>query len=95
MDLKIPDPDSDPDNAGGPLLWPPPQPSLAQQMAREMMENPRLFNPPGPGPEWWKTIEERDRRALEENRKQIAEAEQRQREFEKQKAAEIEAAKGA
>jgi hypothetical protein len=82
MDLKIPDPDSDPDNAGAPLLWPPHQPSLAQQMAREMMENPRLFNPPGPGPEWWKTIEERDRRALEENRKQIAEAEQRMRERE-------------
>ena len=73
--------------------WPLPELSPAQQMARAMMENPRLFNPPGPGPEWWKTIEERDRRALEENRKQIAEAEQRQREFEKKKAAEIEAAK--
>jgi hypothetical protein len=33
------------------------------------------------------------RRALEDNRRQIAEAGQRQREFEKQKAAEIEAAK--
>jgi hypothetical protein len=75
------------------MLWPPHQPSLAQQMAREMMENPRLFNPPGPGPEWWKTIEERDRRALEENRKQIAEAEQRQREFEERQRKELESAK--
>jgi hypothetical protein len=89
MDLKIPDPDIE----GGPLLWPPPQPTLAQQMARAMMENPRLFNPPGPGPEWWKTIEERNRRMLEDNRRQIAEAEQRQREFEERQAAEIAAAK--
>jgi hypothetical protein len=94
MDLKIPDPDSDPDNAGAPLLWPPHQPSLAQQMAREMMENPRLFNPPGPGPEWWKTIEERNRRALEDNRRQIAEAEQRQREFEERQRKELESANG-
>jgi hypothetical protein len=79
---------------GGPVLaWPLPEPSLAQQMAREMMENPRLFNPPGPGPEWWKTIEERDRLALEENRKQIAEAEQRQREFEERQRKELESAK--
>ena len=91
MDLKIPDPD----NAGGPMLWPPHQPSLAQQMAREMMENPRLFNPPGPGPEWWKTIEERNRRALEDNRRQIAEAEQRQREHEEREKADIEKAREA
>jgi hypothetical protein len=38
-------------------------------------------------------IEERNRRILEDNRRQIAEAEQRQREFEKQKAAEAVAAK--
>jgi len=91
MDLKIPDPDIE----GGALLWPPPQPSPAQLMARAMMENPRLFNPPGPGPEWWKTIEERNRRQLEDNRKQIAEAEQRQREREGRERAEIEKAKEA
>jgi hypothetical protein len=93
MDLKIPDPDSDPDNAGAPLLWPPHQPSLAQQMAREMMETPGLFNPPGPGPEWWKTIEERNRLVLAENRKQIAEAEHRQREFEERQRKDLESAK--
>jgi hypothetical protein len=38
-------------------------------------------------------IDARNRRVLEDNRRQIAEAEQRQREFEKQKAAEAEAAK--
>jgi hypothetical protein len=38
-------------------------------------------------------IKERDRRVMEDNRRQIAQAEQRQREFEKQKAAEAEAAK--
>ena len=58
-------------------------------MARDMMENPRLFNPPGLRPP------ERDRRALEENRKQIAEAEQRQREFEDGQRKELESAKRA
>jgi hypothetical protein len=57
-------------------------------MARAMMENPRLFNPPGPGPEWWKAVEVRDRRVLEENRKQIAEAEERTRAHEEREAAE-------
>jgi len=71
-----------------PPLWPPPQPTVGQQMARAMIENPRLFNPPGPGPEWWKATEERDRRALEENRKQIAEAEERMRAHEEREAAE-------
>ena len=52
------------------------------------MENPRLFNPPGPGPELWKTTEERDRRALEENRKQIAEAEESTRAHEEREASE-------
>jgi hypothetical protein len=87
-DLKLPDPDKP-----SQLLWPPPQPSPAQLMAFAMMENPRLFNPPGPGPEWWKTIEERNRRALEDNRRQIAEAEQRQREHEEREKADIEKAR--
>jgi hypothetical protein len=41
-----------------------------------------------PRPRWWKATEERDRRALEENRKQIAEAEERMRAHEEREAAE-------
>jgi hypothetical protein len=41
-----------------------------------------------PRPRWWKAIEERDRRALEENRKQIAEAEESTRAHEEREASE-------
>jgi len=68
--------------------YPPPQPTLAQEMARAMMANPSLFNPPGPGPNWHEEIEARDRKILEENRRQIAEAEARQRAREESEAAE-------
>jgi hypothetical protein len=73
--------------ANEPLLaWPPPQPNLALQMIRP---DPFIISEAAKGT----YIKERDRRVLEDNRRQIAEAEQWQREFEKQKAAEIEAAK--
>ena len=88
MDLKIPDPYKQ-----GQLLWPPPRPTLAQQMARRMMENPDAYTDRFVVSEAWTYLEEGHRRMLEDNRRAIAEAKQRQREFEKQKAAEAEAAK--
>jgi hypothetical protein len=70
--------------ANEPLLaWPPPQPKLALQIAA-IRPDPFLVHEAAKGT----YIEERNRRMLEDNRRQIAEAEQRQREFEKQKAAE-------
>jgi hypothetical protein len=38
MDLKIPDP-----YKNGQLLWPPRQPTIGQQLARAMMENPDAY----------------------------------------------------
>jgi hypothetical protein len=89
-ELRIPNMDKP-----GQLLWPSPQPTPSQQLARAMMENPDAYtdrfvvSEAAAGTH----IEARNRRALEDNRRQIAEAEERQREFEKQKGAEIEAAK--
>jgi len=71
------------------FLWPPPQPNLALQMIAAIRPDPFIISEAAKGT----YIKERDRRMLEDNRRQIAEAEQRQREFEKQKAAEAEAAK--
>jgi hypothetical protein len=90
VDLKIPDP-----YKKDQPLWPPPQPTLSQQLARAMMENPDAYTDRFVASEAAKGtyIEARNRRLLEDNRRQIAEAEQRQHEFEKQKAAEAEAAK--
>ena len=73
--------------ANEPLLaWPPPQPNLALQYLASMPPDPFV------GSEAGTYIAARDRRILEDNRRQIAEAERSQREFEKQKAAEAEAA---
>ena len=77
MDLKIPDP-----YKNGKLLWPPPQPNLALQYLASMPPDPFIAS------EAMNYVEERHRRTLEDNRKQIAEAEQRQREREEREAAE-------
>ena len=80
MDLKIPDPG----NKGGKLLWPPPQPNLALQYLAMHAAGPVHRERSGQ----WNYVEERHRRMLEDNRRQIAEAEQLQREREEREAAE-------
>ena len=76
--------------ANEPLLaWPPPQPNLALQYLASMPPDPFVGSEAAAGT----YFKERDRRVLEDNRRQIAEAERSQREFEKRKAAEAEAAK--
>jgi hypothetical protein len=77
-DLKIPDPNS----RGGQLLWPPPQPNIALEYLANMP--PDTFN----YRDWLPEIEARDRKTREDNRRQIAEAEQRQRERQEREAAE-------
>jgi hypothetical protein len=70
----------------GQFLWPPPT-DLSELLAA-IPTDPFIISEAAKG-----TYENaRYKRALEDNRRQIAEAEQRQREFEKEKAAEIEAA---
>ena len=68
----------------GELWWPPPQPNLALQMHRRDAAATLSSAAKRPKGTY---IEARDRRILEDNRRQIAEAEQRQREFEKQREA--------
>jgi hypothetical protein len=76
--------------ANEPLLaWPPPQPNLALQYLASMPPDPFVGSEAAAGT----YLKERDRRVLEDNRRQIAEAERSQREFEKRKAAKAEAAK--
>ena len=81
-DLRIPSP-----YTTGELWWPPPQPNLALQYLASMPPDPFV------GSEAGTHIAARDRRIMEDNRRQIAEAERSRREFEQKKAAEIEAAK--
>jgi hypothetical protein len=73
----------------GQFLWPPPQPNLALQMIAAIRPDPFLVHEAAKGT----YIEARNRRVLEDNRRQIAEAEQRQREREERERTEIEAAK--
>jgi hypothetical protein len=80
-ELKLPDPDKP-----SQFLWPPPQPP--PELLAAIRPDPFIISEAAKGT----YIEARNRRILEDNRQQIAEAEQRQREFEKQKAAETEAA---
>ena len=75
--LKVPDPEVGENywqngSASG-YLWPPPQPNLALQYLTNM---PRDTFVPSQAMNY---IEERHRRMLEDNRRQIAEAEQRER----------------
>ena len=79
-DLRIPSP-----YTTGELWWPPPLPNLALQYLATMPPDPFIGSEAAKGT----YLRARDRRVLEDNRRQIAEAEQRQREFEKQQAAEM------
>ena len=90
--LKIPDPEVGAKHweigtSGTGYLWPPRQLTPGQQMAHAMMAGTY----PVDSFDWrnWKAkLDERHRRMLEDNREQIAEAEQRQREREEREAAE-------
>jgi hypothetical protein len=77
-DLKLPKFEFEADGDRYQFSWPPPQPNLALQMIATMPPDPFLVHEAAAGT----YIEARDRRILEDNRRQIAEAEQRQREFE-------------
>jgi hypothetical protein len=79
-DLRIPSP-----YTTGELWWPPPQPNLALQYLATMPPDPFIISEAAKGT----YLKERDRRILEDNRRQIAEAEQRQREREQREAAEM------
>ena len=86
VDLKIPDPY----NKDQPL-WPPLQLTPSQQLARAMLANPDAYTDRFVVSEAaaGTYIGARNRRVLEDNRRQIAEAEQRQREREQREAAEM------
>ena len=72
-ELKIPNMEKP-----GQFLWPPPQPNLTLQMLAAI--RPDFFNVHDAAAGVY--IDARNKRILEDNRRQIAEAEQRQREFE-------------
>ena len=78
-DLRIPSP-----YTTGELWWPPPQPNLALQYLAAMPPDPFIISEAAKGT----YVKERDRRVMEDNRRQIEEAERSQREFEQRKAAE-------
>ncbi len=76
-------------SANEPLLaWPPPQPLLAAQVASMRV-------PGGPGPDWPAVIEEPDRRRREESERLSAYYEEREREAEKHREAELREAREA
>jgi hypothetical protein len=77
MHLAIPD-----HNGGGQWLWPPPQPNLALQYLANTPPDPFIAS------EAMNYLEEGHRRMLEDGRRAVAEAEQRQREREEREAAE-------
>jgi hypothetical protein len=83
-ELKIPNMEKP-----GQFLWPPPTPHVSPELLAAIRTDPFIISEAAKGT----YIEARNRRVLEDNRRQIAAAEQRQREFEKKKAAEIEVAK--
>jgi hypothetical protein len=76
--------------SGPGYLWPPRQLDPGQQLARMMMANPDAFEGHFLAHEAAAGVylDEGVRRALEDNQRQIAEAEQRQREREEREAAE-------
>ena len=96
--LKIPDPKAGSKHweigtSGPGYLWPPRQLDPGQQLARMMMANPTAFEGHFLAHEAAAGVylEEGVRRALEDNQRQIAEAEQRQRERDEREAAEARA----
>jgi hypothetical protein len=71
------------DRNNGPIFaWPPPQPNLAAQMAGMPV-------PSGPGADWHKAIDERDRQRREESERLSAYYEKREQEAEKRREAEL------
>ena len=78
-DLHIPSP-----YKASELWWPPPQPNLALQYLASMPPDPFIASEAAAGV----YLEERNRRMLEDNRRQIAEAEERKRGHEEREAAE-------
>ena len=93
--LRIPDPKAGSKHweigtSGPGYLWPPRQLDPGQQLARMMMANPDVFAERFLAHEAAAGVylDEGVRRALEDNQRQIAEAEQRQREREEREAAE-------
>jgi hypothetical protein len=86
-ELKLPKFKSDGDRYQ--FAWPPPQPSLAAQMARAG----GLAVSGVWGPDWHEKIKERDRQIVAEIERAAAESEAREREREKREKAEIEALK--
>jgi hypothetical protein len=66
----------------GQFLWPPPTPYVSPEMLA-MLERPDPFNVHDAAA--GRYIDMRNKRILEDNRRQIEEAERSQREFEKQK----------
>jgi hypothetical protein len=80
----------------GPLYaWPPQVPSPAQQMAQAMLDHPAAYADHFDWRNWHEEIERRNRRILEDSRRQVEEFERRQREREEREKAEVERAKGA
>ena len=78
------------DRNGGPIFaWPPPQPSLAAQMASAPV--PRGIA----GPDWHSLIDERDRQRREESKRLSAFYEEREREAEKRRETELREAREA
>jgi hypothetical protein len=80
-DLKLPKFEADGNRYQ--YSWPPPQPNLALQIAA-IRPDPFIISEAAKGT----YIKERDRRVMEDNQRQIAEAEQRQRELEERESAE-------
>jgi hypothetical protein len=78
-DLRIPSP-----YTTGELWWPPPT-SYVSEMLAAIPTDPFIISEAAKGT----YADARYKRILEDNRRQIAEAERSQREFEKQKAAEV------
>jgi hypothetical protein len=78
-DLKIPSP-----YMTGDQWWPPPEPNLALQYLATMRPDPFIASEAAAGV----YLEERNRRLLEDNRRQIAEAEERMRAHQEREAAE-------
>jgi hypothetical protein len=79
-DLRIPSP-----YMTGELWWPPPPPNLALQMIASMPPDPFVGHEAAKGT----YIEARNRRMVEDNRLQIAQAERSQREQEQREAAKM------
>jgi hypothetical protein len=80
-------------NRGPVYAWPPPEQNPGVQLARAMMANPDMYAVDTMN--WHEQIDRRNARLIEDNRRQVEQAEQRMREREQREAAELEKAKQA